>query len=95
MAENLKKVLYNNGGLEITFFVEDGIARVDFRSNGEFDLSESGDVVLFVNGDNIAIESDDPTRATGRIGEWSAYEERLVRLMTRVGEFFDGWEFEP
>lgn len=94
MSENLKKVLLNKG-LEITFFVQDGIARVEYRSNGDVDLSNPEDVVLFVNGTSIPVQPHDALTATATIGEWSRYNGGLVQLMTRVGEFFEGWEFEP
>lgn len=94
MSENLKKVLHNKG-LEITFFVQDGIARVEYRAGDEFDLSSPEDIVLFVNSDHIAVQPTGVGQATGVIGEWSAYSGDLVRLTTRVGEFFEGWEFEP
>lgn len=94
MADNLKKVLHNKG-LEITFFVEDGIARVEYRAGAEYDLSEPEDVVLFVNGTPIPVEATGAGEAAGIIGDWSQFKGGAVQLMTRVGEFFDGWEFEP
>ncbi len=94
MSENLKKVLHNKG-IEITFFVEDGVARVEYKSGGDFDLSEGEDVVLFVNGNAVPVQSTSATEATAVIGPWAAFAGQPVQMMTRVGEFFDGWEFEP
>ena len=94
MSENLKKVLYNKG-IEITFIVEGGVARVEYRSNGEFDLSDADDVVLFVNGDHVRVQSFGADHASGEIGDWSRFGGTAVNLMTRVGEFFDGWELDP
>ena len=94
MSDDLKKVLLNKG-LEITFLVENGVARVEYRSNGEFDLTQTDDVILFVNGDNIPIKATDAANAIGVIGPWEQISHEPVSLTTRVGEYFDGWEFEP
>ena len=94
MSENLKKVLHNKG-LEITFFVNDGIARVEYRGSDDVDLSEPDDIVLFINGESVHVQAMGDNAATAIIGEWTQYSGDVVRLMTRVGEFFEGWEFEP
>lgn len=89
---NLKKVLVNQGGLEITFFVDEGIARVEFRSNGAFSLGNPEDVILFLNGTNVPVVSHSEGAATAHIGAWEPFAGTAVSIMTRVGEFFDGWE---
>lgn len=94
MAENFKKVLLSKG-LEITFLIEDGVARLEFRGNADYDLSSAEDVVVFINGEAVPVQSHDASRATAVIGDWARFDGRVVRLMTRVGEFFDGWELEP
>lgn len=92
MAENLKKVLLSKG-LEIVFLVEDGLARVEYRNNEP--LVSSDDIVLFVNGDNIPVQTTSEKTAVGHIGPWEKFSGGPVTLMTRVDEFFEGWEFEP
>jgi hypothetical protein len=94
VSEYLKKILHNDG-LEITFLVEDGVARVEYRASGDYDLTDTDDVILFVNGDNIAVKATDPAYACGVIGPWEEFAKGPVNMTTRVGEFFDGWEFEP
>lgn len=94
-VENLKKVLVNNDGLEITFFVEEGTARIEFRSNGRFDLSTTDDVVLVVNGSPVPVQPQSDVFAIASLGDWENYADAPVSIMTRVDEFFEGWEFEP
>lgn len=95
MSDNLKKSLHNYEGLDITFFVEDGQARIEFESNGQkYDLSDPDDVVVVVNGDPASVESEDVHHATAHIGEWQRFSGDRVNLMIRVGEFFEGWEVE-
>jgi len=94
MAENFRKVLVNKG-LEITFVIEDGIARLEFRGNDEFDLSNAEDVVVFINGQFVPVEVQDRLHAVATIGDWGRFDGQVVQLMTRVGEFFDGWELDP
>ena len=95
MADNLKKVLVNNDGLEITFFVDEGIARIEYKSNGRFDLSVGDDVVLVVNGTAIQVESQSSVFAIGKLGAWDDLSNDAVSIMTRVDDFFEGWEFDP
>lgn len=93
MGENYKKVLHNYEGLEITFLIEDGEARVDFRSNAtRYHLDDTDDVIVFVNGDNVPVDSQGEHAATARIGDWSRYGTGPISLMIRVGEYFEGWE---
>jgi hypothetical protein len=95
MSENLKKVLYDRGGLEITFLVENGEARVEFRSEGEdYDLSNPDDVILFINDQHVPVDCRDACHATGRIGAWEPFVGSQVSLMIRVDEYFDGWQVE-
>jgi len=95
MGENYKKVLHNYEGLEITFFVEDGEARVEFRSNARhYHLDDPDDVIVFVNGDHIAVTSEGEHAATARIGAWARYGSTPISLMIRVGEYFEGWELD-
>jgi hypothetical protein len=95
MTENLKKSLHNYEGLEITFLVEDGEARVEFESNGQkYDLSNPDDVILFINGTHVAVEPTDTHHATAIIGDWEPYVGSKVSLMVRVDEYFEGWEVE-
>ena len=92
MSENFKKVLVNKG-LEITFLVEDGMARVEYRNNEP--LAGPDDLVLFVNGQNVPVQATSDKTAVAHIGSWEKLSKGPVTLMTRVDEFFDGWEFEP
>lgn len=96
MGENLKKELHNREGLEITFVVEEGEARIEFRTQTEQQkLDDLDDIVVFVNGENIPVESHGENAATAAIGAWNDREEtEQVSLMIRVGEYFEGWELE-
>lgn len=76
----------------ISFILEDGVARVEFRSDAP--LPGRDDLILVVNGVAIAIDYTTPHTATGVLGEWSKFDSE-VELMTRVDEYFDGWVFEP
>lgn len=90
---NFKKVLHNEDGLEIAFLVEDEQARIEFRANLSYDLGSSDDVVVVVNGKGIAPNCESSDFAVANLGPWDDYT-RPISLMIRVGEFFDGWEFE-
>ena len=92
MSQNFKKVLHNEG-LQITFLVEEDLARVEYRSNSP--LAGPDDLVLVVNGKGVPIELTSETTAIAHLGPWDALSNAPVSLMTRVDEFFDGWEFDP
>ncbi len=92
MGKNSKKVLHNFDGLEITFLVLDGVARIDFRSDGSVHrLDDVDDVIVFVDGRNIEVESSGGQEATATVGPWED-DAGPRSLMIRVGEFFEGWE---
>lgn len=94
-GENLKKVLSSAEGLEITFFVDDGVARVEFRSDGAVHrLDDPEDVIVFVDGRNIPVEPAGVNAATARLGNWEDYGKRPTSIMIRIGEFFEGWELD-
>jgi len=93
MSENLLKVLHNEDGLEITFVVDDGLARVEFKSNETIDLSASDDVVVVVNGKGFDAVVNDRNHSVVHIGPWDAVDVP-AHLMIRVHEFFDGWELD-
>lgn len=93
MSENLLKVLHNEDGLEITFVVDDGIARIEFKSNETIDLSASDDVVVVVNGKGFNALVHSRTHSIVTIGPWDDVEVP-AHLMIRVHEFFEGWELD-
>ena len=95
MSENIKSVLVDKAELQLTFLVKDGDARLDIRTDGTHDLANLDDVIVFLNQDHVPITSHGPDHATANIGPWSRYSDAPVSLMVRVGEFFDGWDFEP
>lgn len=94
-GENLKKVLSSADGLEITFFVDGGVARIEFRSDGSaYHLDNPEDIIVFVDGRSIPVASAGVDAATAGLGDWDAYDKRPTSIMIRVDEFFEGWELD-
>lgn len=95
---NHKKVLHNNDGLEITFIVEDGLARLEFRSNPlRCDLATASDLVVVLDGKGFEVESSGHDFAVAKLGDWAQLTRDALgalQLMIRVHEFFDGWELD-
>lgn len=93
MSDNLLKVLHNQDGLEITFIVDEGVARIEFKSNDSIDLSATDDVVVVLNGRGFEAQVHDRKHSVVALGLWDAVDQP-AQLMIRVHEYFDGWELE-
>lgn len=93
MSKDVDGSLYKDDDLEITFRVDDDVARVDLVSNPRvYDLTASDDVVVVINGRGAEVKASDAGHAVAMLGHVGSLGS--AQLMVRVHEFFEGWEVD-
>ncbi|MEM1349720.1 MAG: hypothetical protein AAGI01_14255 [Myxococcota bacterium] len=92
-----QSVLHSDKYVIITLVVEDDDdARIDVQSTKHgIDLTVHDDVVVIIDGQGVPVAAADAHHATAHLGPWEAVAKNGFQLMIRVGEFVEGWEFDP
>lgn len=77
---------------------DDDIVRVEIESRAPetCDLSIADEVIVFLDEQRVAVDAEEPAYARAELGPAAELLERSFKLMLRVHDFFEGWEFgEP
>lgn len=89
-----KSVLYSGKKLIITLFDEGDAAHLTIQSTKHGpDLYNQDDVVVVVDGIAVPVQTQDRLHARADLPDWLSLVARGFKLMVRVGEFFEGWDF--
>jgi len=92
-----QSVLYSDKYVIITLVIEDDDdARIDLQSTKHgIDLTMGDDVIVIIDGQGVPVAAADERHASAALGNWEAVAKDGFQLMIRVGEFVEGWEFDP